>query len=183
MQLAFMTLSFLVLSFLGTGSYLLLAGPDVLEAHATWESLDTQLASFHHPVTRRELVRRVGTRGAALEASHGHWLGRRRESLRPLWGLLVLRTTAALAALPIFGTAVICGIGLGLVRRERARAEFAYCSVTWSYLGKVLFALSIAGFATTALAPVGLPLWMLYVFIATAPVGAGFYAAHIPPKF
>ena len=183
MQLAFMTLSFLVLSLLGAGGYLLLAGPDVLEAHATWESVDGHLASIPGPVSRRKLAHTVGTQGAALEASHGHWLGRRRESLRPLWGLLVLRTSAGCTALPFFATAVTCGIGLGLVRRERARAEFAYCSVTWSYLGKVLFAFSVAGFTTTALAPVGPPIWMLYVFTLTASVGAGFYTAHIPPKF
>lgn len=183
MHLAFMTLSFLVFSILGAGGYLLLAGPDALAVHATWESQGDVLMSIPDSRTRGELAHTMGIRGATLEASHGHWLGRHRESLRPLWGLLVLRTSAAWTALPLLATALACGVGLGLVRRERARAEFAYCSVTWSYLGKVLFSLSIAGYITTALAPVGLPVWMLYVFIVTAASGGGLYFAHIPPKF
>jgi hypothetical protein len=178
-----MTLSFLVLAILGAGGYLLLAGPETLVVHATWESVGDHIASVPESPTRRELAQLVGTEGAALEASHGHWLGRHRESLRPLWGLLVLRTSAAWTALPILGTALGCGVCLGLIRRERARAQFAYCSVTWNYLGKVLFALSVAGYVITAFAPVGLPVWMLYVFMVTAASGGGLYCAHIPPKF
>lgn len=183
MQLAFMTVGFLVLSVLAAGGYVVLAGPDALAARVTWESLDDLLSSVPDPSARRELARSVGARAVALEATHGGWLGRRRESLRPLWGLLALRAQAGWTALPILGSCTLCGIGLGLVRRERARADFAYCSVTWSYLGKVLFALSIAGYAATALGPVGLPVWMLYVFSASAAIGGGFYATHIPPRF
>ena len=182
MNLIAMSLGFLALALLGAAGYLLMAGPEKLSGLARQAELENLLVSIPDPEARREVARAATLRGASLEAAHDRWLGGEREALRPLWDLVALRTRAAWVALPFLGTTVLAGVGLGLIRRERARAEFAYSSTTWSYLGKVLFALSTAGYLLTAVVPVGVPFWALYVSIATAALGGGLYFAHIPPK-
>jgi hypothetical protein len=73
-------------------------------------------------------------------------------------------------------------LALGFSRRERAKLTFAYCSATWSYVGKHSIAFALAGYVFTAFCPIGFPIWMLYVFAAAAAGGAGLYVAHLPPK-
>jgi hypothetical protein len=132
---------------------------------------------------QREIIARdISLRADRLEAAHGSWLGQKRESLRPLWEVAVLRATAAVSFIPsglaMLGTAFV----VGLSRRERAKLTFAYCSTTWSYVGKHAVALALAGYIITALCPIGLPIWMLYLFATLAALGTGLYVAHLPPK-
>jgi len=148
-----------------------------------WQELDRLLATVPDPARRGETARLVGHQARALDASYGHWLGDKRESLRPLWGLSAFRAAAAWYALPVAGILLGTGIALGLARRERKREEASYSSSTWSYVGKFFLAMSIAGYAFTAFSPVGFPVWMLYVFGATAAGGLALYLAHIPPRF
>lgn len=144
--------------------------------------IDMILSTVPSPARRGAISTDVALRAYSLEARHGSWLGQKRDALRPLWGVAVLRANAALGFLPpsiaMMGTA----LALGFSRRERAKLTFAYCSSTWSYVGKHAIAVAFAGYVFTAFCPIGFPIWMLYVFAAAAASGAGLYAAHLPPK-
>lgn len=162
-------------------AYVLLVEPGPPSRGHT-SDLEVLLSTVPSIDRRNTIARSVRPLAVELEAAHGSWLGRKREALRPLWDLAVLRVTAAMAFLPsglaMMGTA----LAVGLSRRERAKLTFAYCSTTWSYLGKHAVAFALGGYIVAACCPIGLPLWTLYAFATMAALGAGLYAAHLPPK-
>ncbi|HEV3026062.1 MAG TPA: hypothetical protein VG457_00735 [Planctomycetota bacterium] len=146
------------------------------------DGVDLVLSTVPSQPWREAISADISLRATRLEASHGSWLGRKREALRPLWGVAVLRATVALGFLPPAFAMVGTALAVGLSRRERAKLTFAYCSTTWSYVGKHAVAYAIAGYIITAFCPIGFPVWMLYVFAFVAALGAGLYVAHLPPK-
>lgn len=181
MRILAISLSFILMgTFLAVGYVLLF---DIEARHAEGPVAVDQILLTVPSGRQRVLISRdVSVRAMRLEAHHGSWLGRKREALRPLWDVAVLRVTTAkgflLPAFAMVGTA----LAVGLSRRERAKLTFAYCSTTWSYVGKHAVALAIGGYVFTAFCPLGIPVWMLYGFATLAALGTGLYVAHLPPK-
>jgi len=174
------------LSFILLGTFLAIGYVLFFDA-APWRSegpraITVILSTVPSPPRREAISADVALRADRLEALHGSWLGQKREALRPLWGIAVLRASAALGFLPPAISMMGTALALGFSRRERAKLTFAYCSTTWSYVGKHAIAIAIAGYVFTAFCPIGFPIWMLYVFAAAAASGAGIYVAHLPPK-
>jgi len=181
MRILAVSLSFILLgTFLAIG-YVLFAEVDPRKPERA-DDLDQILSTVPSDPMRWRISQDITFQADRLEAAHGSWLGRKRSALRPLWGLAVLRATAAVAFLPSSLAMMGTAFALGLSRRERAKLTFAYCSSTWSYVGKHAVALAIAGYIFTALCPIGLPVWTLYLFATMAALGGGLYVAHLPPK-
>jgi hypothetical protein len=181
MRILAVSLSFILLgAFLAVG-YVLFFEVDPRDSERP-RIVERILSTVPSELKRETISQDITLRAVRLEAVHGSWLGRKRDSLRPLWGVAVLRATAAGSFIPsslaMIGTALV----VGLSRRERAKLTFAYCSTTWSYVGKHAIAVAIAGYIFTAFCPIGFPLWMLYLFATVAALGTGLYVAHLPPK-
>lgn len=181
MRILAVSLSLILLGAFLAIAYVLLVEPSPRDTGGLGD-VDGILSTVPDAPRRESISRDVWMRADRLEAAHGSWLGRKREALRPLWTVAVLRSSAAVSFIPpslaMMGTAFV----LGLSRRERAKLTFAYCSSTWSYVGKHAIAFAIAGYIVTALCPIGLPVWTLYLWAGLAALGTGLYVAHLPPK-
>lgn len=181
MRILAVSLSLVLFGALLAIAYVLLVDP-APRSPGRLGDLEALLSTVPDAPKRATLSREVSVRADRLEAVHGSWLGQKREALRPLWGVAVLRARAAVSFIPpalaLAGTAFL----LGLSRRERAKLTFAYCSSTWSYVGKHAVAFAIAGYVFTALCPLGWPVWTLYLWAGLAALGTGLYVAHLPPK-
>jgi hypothetical protein len=181
MRILAVSLSFILLGIFIAIGYVLLFDVEARKSDGP-DAVDRILLTVPSGPHRALISRDVSVRAKRIEAQHGSWLGRKRQALRPLWDVAVLRATAAagflLPAFAMIGTA----LAVGLSRRERAKLTFAYCSTTWSYVGKHGLALAIAGYVFTAFCPIGFPVWLLYAFAVMAALGTGLYVAHLPPK-
>lgn len=181
MRILAVSLSFILLGSFGAVGYGLFF--DVARLAPGCPDEVARILSTIPSVPKRTLISQdVSSRADRLEAAHGTWLGQKRDALRPLWAVALLRANAAVAFLPSSLAMMGTGLVIGLSRRERAKLTFAYCSTTWSYIGKHAVAVAIAGYIFSAFCPIGLPLWTLYLFSTAAALGTGLYVAHLPPK-
>ena len=64
-----------------------------------------------------------------------------------------------------------CGRIANLLRHHALIDRTGSYSLTWSYLGKAAFALSLGAYAFTAVSPLGLPVWAFYAFAAASAGG------------
>ncbi len=93
-----------------------------------------------------------------------------------------VRSSLALAALPVALAMLLLGGVAGLLRRHKVRDEYGFASLTFSYLGKLVAAFSVALYAFTALSPLGPPVWRLYAAGLSGAAGATLYFGNLPPK-
>lgn len=182
MRIFFASLGLVLAALFGTAAALVLLDPGSAVHADLARSRESILATVPDPEVRASLRRDSEGFARRLHPHLSRRVGLRRFDARPALEVSALRLALALAVLPVSGAAVLLGAVAGLLRRRTLIDRMGYHSLTWSYLGKAAFAISLGAYAFTAVSPIGPPVWTLYAFTATATAGAGLYFGNLPPK-
>lgn len=131
---------------------------------------------------REDLRERSEALAGRIERAIDRHHAARRVHAGPALRAGAVRACLGAAALPILLALLGIGAIAGLLRRDVLAAEFGFASVTFSYFGKALVAISVALYSFTALSPMGPPVWTLYLSMLAAAGGTAMYFGNLPPK-
>lgn len=164
-----------------TIGYVLIVAPAQAHARIT-RDLTELLGLIPDGDARTALAARASRAEAYADRLSARLPGPPRRDLRPLIAAMYVRCSLAVAALPVALGMLLLGITAGLLRRHRLREEYGFASLTFSYVGKMIVALSVALYVFTALSPLGPPLWAVYATALSATAGATLFVGNLPPK-
>lgn len=182
MNIFFLTLAALLATFAGTAGWLLVSPSDSPLHQGLERSREAQLATLPDPEVRSRVRARALATAERARPFLARELGWRRLDVRPAVAAAVVRMELAGAVLPLLaGLLVLGGVG-GLLRRRFLMERLGFHSLTFSYLGKALLAISLGSFVWTGLSPIAPPIATLYAFSAAAAAGVGLYLGNLPPK-
>ena len=182
MRIFFASLGLVLAALFGTAATLVLLPPGSTVHVDLARSREEILSTVPDPAVRSSLRSRAEAFAERLHPVLSRRVALRRFDARLALSVSALRLALALAVLPLAGAAVLLGAVAGLLRRRTLIDRTGYHSLTWSYLGKAAFALSLGAYAFTAVSPLGPPVWTLYAFAVASAGGAGLYLGNLPPK-
>ena len=142
------------------------------------------LASLSDPRARRDLLAEARGRSTFMGDFLARYpiLNRITFTWKPALVSSMVRASLAFATLPLLGATLLVGIAAGLLKRHHLREAAGYHSSTFSYAGKVFLAFTLAGYVWTGLAPIGPPIWCLYLFSIGGAGGLTAYFGNLPPR-
>lgn len=176
------TLGLLLAALVTTVGLILALPPDSALHRHLERDREEVLLSFPDPAVRSKIRARAL---AAAQAAHPHLapvLKVRGLDARSVVSAAIIRASAAAATLPILGILGSLGVTAGFLRRRLKIERTGFHSLTFSYLGKALAALSGAAFLFTAVSPLGPPIWTLYIFSFGVAGGCCAFFGNLPPR-